>query len=448
MAEEPKDLPQGESMAASDTTTDSPPESELQDTVSAEEKEATVAPATSNSKSMEPKDETFWEDSVDASAVNLSDGGTAQAEKDEGGAAEGRPASGDAPAEGNEENTTGGEAEEAAPDETAAGEEPVSLESDAPREDNAPADEEASQLTPEGESPPVTDNDIEIAAEKEEENATEAAPESGDTPAKHPPADESSGQVTAEDASQEVKDTAEEIAVENNEEGGEETVTVTGAEAQAETEVTAEGEDKETQESELELLAETEPEGEESTPEKTGEEDTAAGKAPALEKEEAVVAADPAEAEGEGIKPRWRPTRKAAMIAAGILLLIVGSVGFSVVFELPSGDTITSTFPGKQPENAYDMKFFLPLNVGYEEARFVKVTIAIELMDKGFKREIDKNVFKLRQEVIDLLLTKSPKEVKSAQGKNLLRQEITARLNNYLATDCIKDTYFTELVIL
>jgi flagellar basal body-associated protein FliL len=245
-----------------------------------------------------------------------------------------------------------------------------------------------------------------------------------------------------------VKDTAEEIAVDNKEEGGEETVTVTGAEAQAESEVTAEGEDKEPQESELELLAETEPEGEESTPEKTGEEDTAAGKAPALEKEEAVVAADPAEAEAEKIKSRWQPTRKAAMIAAGILLLIVGSVGFSVVFDLPSGDTVTSTFPGKQPENAYDMKFFLPLNVGYEEARFVKVTIAIELMDKGFKREIDKNVSKLRQEVIDLLLTKSPKEVKSAQGKNLLRQEITSRLNNYLETDYIKDTYFTELVIL
>ncbi len=392
MAEEPKDLPQGESMAGGDTTTDSPLESELQDTVSAEREEAAVAPATSDSKSVEPKDETFWEDSVDASAVNLSDAGTAQAEKDEGGAAEGRPASGEAPGEGNEENTAGEEVEEAAPDETAAGEEPVSLESDAPREDNAPADEDPDQLTTEDEPQQEKDSDTEIVAEKKEEAAV------GD--------------------------------------------------GEGHADATAEGENKEPQEKELELLAETEPEGEESTPEKTGEEDTAAGKAPALEKEEAVVAADPAEAEAEKIKSRWQPTRKAAMIAAGILLLIVGSVGFSVVFDLPSGDTVTSTFPGKQPENAYDMKFFLPLNVGYEEARFVKVTIAIELMDKGFKREIDKNVSKLRQEVIDLLLTKSPKEVKSAQGKNLLRQEITSRLNNYLETDYIKDTYFTELVIL
>ena len=391
MAEEPKDLPQGESMAASDRTTDSPHESELQDTVSAVREEAAVAPATGDSKSMEPKDETFWEDSVDASAVNLADAGTAEAEKEEEGAAEDRPASGDPPPEGDEENTTGEATEAASPDETAAKEQPVSAESEAPREDNAPADEDPDQLTTEDEPQQVKDSDTEMVAETEE-------------------------------------------AAVGDEEGH--------------AEGTAEGEQKEPQENELELLAETEPEGEESAPEKIEEQDTSEGKAPAGEKEEAVAAADPAEAEGEGIKPRWRPTRKAALIAAGILLLIIGSVGFSVVFDLPSGDTVTSTFPGKQPENAYDMKFFLPLNVGYEEARFVKVTIAIELMDKGFKNEIDENVSKLRQEVIDLLLTKSPQEVKSAEGKNLLRQEITSRLNNYLATDCIKDTYFTELVIL
>ena len=381
MAEEPKDLPQGGSMATSDTTTDSPHESELQDTVSTEEEEAAVAPARSDTKSMEPKDETFWEDSVDASTVNLAEAGTAPEEKEAEPAAEDTPESGDAPLGVSEENTTGEATEEA----TTAEEQNVSDQSEAPREQSAPADEDPDQLTTEDEPQQVKDSDTEIVAAVGDE----------ERPAEGP----------------------------------------------------AEGAHKEPQENELELLTETEPEGEESTPEKTEEQDASEGKAPGGEAA-AIVAADPAEAAGEGKKPRWRPTRKAAMIAAGILLLIIGSVGFSVVFDLPSGDTVSSTFPGKQPENAYGMKFFLPLNVGYEEARFVKVTIAIELTDKGFKNEIDEHVSQLRQEVIDLLLTKSPQEVKSAQGKNLLRQEITARLNNYLATDCIKDTYFTELVIL
>ena len=136
------------------------------------------------------------------------------------------------------------------------------------------------------------------------------------------------------------------------------------------------------------------------------------------------------------------------MIAAGIVLLIIASIGYSVVPFFRYGDSALSTFLRGKPENAYAMKFFLPLDVGYEEARFVKVTIAIELMDKGFKKEIDKNISQLRQEVIDLLLTKSPQEVKSSTGKKLLRQEITSRINHHFAKDCIKDTYFTELVIL
>jgi hypothetical protein len=287
----------------------------------------------------------------------------------------------------------------------------------------------------------VTDSDTEIVAAKEEEGATEAAPEAGDTPSEDPPADESSGQVKTE-----------EIAVENKEAGDEETAAVTGEEAQAESEVTVEAEKKEGEEDTGELVAETPEDPGNPTQEETAAQDTSEVKEPELEKEDgqekeaAVAAADPAES--EGIKPPWRPGRRAAMIAAGIALLIIGSVGFSVVVDLPLGDSVTSTFLGRHPENAYDMKFFLPLDVGYEEARFVKVTIAIELMDKGFKREIDKNVSQLRQEIIDLLLTKSPQEVKSSKGKKLLREEITSRLNHHFAKDCIKDTYFTELVIL
>ena len=68
------------------------------------------------------------------------------------------------------------------------------------------------------------------------------------------------------------------------------------------------------------------------------------------------------------------------------------------------------------------MKFFLPLDVGYEKSQFVKVTIALELMDEGLQKEIDKNISQLRKEVIDLILTKSPKEVKSSSGKQELSQ--------------------------
>ena len=145
----------------------------------------------------------------------------------------------------------------------------------------------------------------------------------------------------------------------------------------------------------------------------------------------------------------YRHLRKKTFIAgSGIVLLIAGSIGFAVAPGLRSTGTGTSTLLGGSLDTTYDMKFFLPLDVGYEKTRFVKITVALELMDEELKKEVEENLSQLRKEVIDLILTKSPKDVKSTAGKRELRQEITARLNNYLLKDCIKDIYFTELVIL
>jgi len=140
--------------------------------------------------------------------------------------------------------------------------------------------------------------------------------------------------------------------------------------------------------------------------------------------------------------------KKRLLTGIGILLLLTGSIGYAVVPNLRSPGTITATLPGGPPESAYNMKFFLPLKVGYEKAQFVKITIALELIDEGLQKELDKNLSDLRKEVIDLILTKSPKEVRSSGGKRELSREITRRINNYLSRNCIKDTYFTELVIL
>ena len=131
----------------------------------------------------------------------------------------------------------------------------------------------------------------------------------------------------------------------------------------------------------------------------------------------------------------------AFMLVAGLVVLLMGSnLRFTDTREVKSLAEIAGP--------VYDMKFFLPLDAGASKTRFVKVTVAIELMDKGFKKEIDKKVSELRKEVIDLVLSKSPKEVKSAQGKEKLRKEITTRLNKCLIREGIKNTYFTEMVVL
>jgi flagellar basal body-associated protein FliL len=140
--------------------------------------------------------------------------------------------------------------------------------------------------------------------------------------------------------------------------------------------------------------------------------------------------------------------RKWIISGTAVFLLLAGLIGFLVIPNLHFTDTGEVSSLEEIAGPVYDMRFFLPLAVGSEKTRFVKVTVAIELMDRGFKKEIDEKVSELRKEVIDLVLSKSPREVKSARGKEVLRKEITTRLNIYLSKNCIKNTYFTEIVVL
>ena len=132
----------------------------------------------------------------------------------------------------------------------------------------------------------------------------------------------------------------------------------------------------------------------------------------------------------------------------GMVILIVGLVGFFVVPNFLFTDTGEVKSLEEIAGPVCDMKFFLPLTVSTEKTRFVKIAVAVELMDKDLKKEIEKKIYELRKEVINLLLTKSPEEVQSSHGKEVLRKEITIGLNKFLLKDCIKNTYFTELVVL
>jgi flagellar basal body-associated protein FliL len=140
--------------------------------------------------------------------------------------------------------------------------------------------------------------------------------------------------------------------------------------------------------------------------------------------------------------------KKWVLPGIGVFVVLLVIAGFFMVPGLRFADTGEVKFLEEIAGPVCDMKFFLPLSVDSGKKRFVKVTVVIELVDKGYKKEIDKKVAEIRDEVSDLVLAKSPQEVKSSKGKELLRKEITAGLNKYLAEDCVKNTYFTELIVL
>lgn len=144
----------------------------------------------------------------------------------------------------------------------------------------------------------------------------------------------------------------------------------------------------------------------------------------------------------KGFHKKWIISGTIAVVS------LVVTIGFFISSRLP----FTNTGEVKTIEEiagpVYDMKFFLPLAESSGKTRFVKVTVIIELLNSDFKREIDEKGSELRKEIIELVLSKSPGEMKSAQGKEALREEITTRLNKCLSNNSVKNTYFTELIVL
>ncbi len=79
--------------------------------------------------------------------------------------------------------------------------------------------------------------------------------------------------------------------------------------------------------------------------------------------------------------------------------------------------------------------------------RYLKIVIELDISDKNYIAEINQLKPKLRDNVLDLLSSKTYKDVMDISGKQRLREEIMVRLNSFLTGGKIVKVYFTEFVI-
>jgi len=82
-----------------------------------------------------------------------------------------------------------------------------------------------------------------------------------------------------------------------------------------------------------------------------------------------------------------------------------------------------------------------------EGERYLKVNIEIELSSSECATELDLLRPKIMDGILDLLSSKSYKEIVGFEGKQHLRDEISMRVNNYLSRGRIVHVYFTEFVV-
>jgi flagellar FliL protein len=79
--------------------------------------------------------------------------------------------------------------------------------------------------------------------------------------------------------------------------------------------------------------------------------------------------------------------------------------------------------------------------------RYLKATLQIEFFDAKVPDEFHQRLPLMRDLLLTLFTSKSFTEIRTPQGKTLLREEIVNRLNRAMRKDTIKAVYFTEFIV-
>jgi len=95
----------------------------------------------------------------------------------------------------------------------------------------------------------------------------------------------------------------------------------------------------------------------------------------------------------------------------------------------------------------FPLETFIVNLAGASGERYLKVTMELELKEDKLTSELERRKPQVRDALLLLLSSKTFEDIATFRGKTKLRNEITARLNAFLAPGSIKKVYFTEFVV-
>ena len=79
--------------------------------------------------------------------------------------------------------------------------------------------------------------------------------------------------------------------------------------------------------------------------------------------------------------------------------------------------------------------------------RYLRVTMALELGNNELESEVEKRLPQVRDSILMILPSKQFADVSSVDGKTALRDEILAKLNEFLTQGKVTNIYFKEFVV-
>ena len=160
------------------------------------------------------------------------------------------------------------------------------------------------------------------------------------------------------------------------------------------------------------------------------------------------------------------PIKLVILIIGATLLLGLGGTIAYMKFACHKDDAHTEASPqatpsGKQDESAakihsantntpgaiYDVDPFIVNLADVPEARYLKLTLKLELDRPDVASDLSARVPQLRDTILILLSSKDAGSLRTPQGKFQLRDELIQRVNTILPKGGIRSVYFTEFVV-
>ena len=144
-----------------------------------------------------------------------------------------------------------------------------------------------------------------------------------------------------------------------------------------------------------------------------------------------------------------------------VLVLIIGAgAGGYFYQQVMSGkvpvvapSSVPTQTPAMVPAPVSAIKVMVPLEpfvvnlARTKGSRILKVTVTLELNNPEAQPEVNDNRQKIMDSILVLLSSKTFEDVYSIQGKFKLKDEITTRVNRFLAMGHVREVYFSEFLI-
>ena len=147
---------------------------------------------------------------------------------------------------------------------------------------------------------------------------------------------------------------------------------------------------------------------------------------------------------------------KSILVMAGAGIAVLAAAFFFVVGVIaPSMSKKDAADVAEEPAEPvaqeamanYEESTIIVNLAGPDSERYLKVNLSLAVSDRAVVLKLEKQNARLRDELIDILSTKTVEDMLSPEGKDVLRTQIIEAANATIGEPKVVDVYFTEFVI-